>query len=144
METTIKSKKRESNGDKKREVAIQLNLRLIRKIERHILGLQCEDRNNTNRRKWISEAVKEKLSIPLNPERSKNEDSKQTFRLSLDDKEISQLKDRVRQLKEVHGMYSIKRFVVSAIEEKMEKEESLPDIPIKLFIKELSKKINKG
>ncbi len=97
---------------------------LHKKVEKHIHMLKCLEDRSLSKQRWIVDAIKEKLEFEesLGPD----EFSKERFlNAKIDDRLDSKVEKRVDFHKNFRKSYSKKSWILEAVHEKLDRDESL-------------------
>lgn len=106
---------------RKRKYTLRITRTLIERLNRHLSYLKFVKNRRFSKRAWVLDALREKMDrdkkseIPDIPKRG-------VILLDLEDELASELDAKVRLVRDVRGSYSIKSWMVDAIEEKLERD----------------------
>lgn len=106
---------------KKRKYTLRITRTLVERLNRHLSYLKFVRNKRFSKRSWVLDALREKIEgekksdIPDIPKRG-------VILLELEDELASELDAKVRLIRDVRGSYSIKSWMVDAIEEKLERD----------------------
>lgn len=105
----------------KRKYTLRITRTLVDRLNRHLSYLKYVKNNRCSKRSWVLSALREKIAIereqdvPDIPKRG-------VILLELDKELTDELEAKVRLVRDVRGSYSIKSWMVDAIEEKLERD----------------------
>jgi hypothetical protein len=105
---------------KQHRLATSITGYLNKSLDKHIQRLKYIESPTCTKKKWVEQAIEEKLSSKLDLDEAFQE--KQII-LHLSPENLESLKNRVRTLKKIHRSYSYKKLIEEAIYEKLEREE---------------------
>lgn len=101
--------------------SIGLDEYLFNRIEKHVLICRSLENSKKKKQQWIQEAIEEKLeredhpkNIPIPRDKGVN--------FKLPSQTYQKLEKRLKLIKKVKGSFSRKRWIIEAIEEKLERE----------------------
>jgi len=106
---------------RKRKYTLRITRTLVERLNRHLSYLKFVKNKRSSKRSWVLEALREKIEsekksdIPDIPKRG-------VILLELEDDLARELDAKVRLVRDVRGSYSIKSWMVDAIEEKLERD----------------------
>lgn len=106
---------------KKRKYTLRITRTLVERLNRHLSYLKFVKNKRFSKRSWVLEALHEKIEeekksdIPDIPKRG-------VILLELEDGLAREVDAKVDLVREVRGSYSIKSWMVDAIEEKLERD----------------------
>ena len=106
---------------KTKKYTLRLSQTLLNRIEKHLACLKFIQNSSPSKRKWVMEALHKKLNrekslnFPDLPKRG-------TVLLEIDPNLSDALDQRVELIRKVRGSYSLKSWMVDAIEERLEQE----------------------
>ena len=106
---------------KKRKYTLRITRTLVERLNRHLSYLKFVKNRRFSKRSWVLDALREKIEsekksdIPDIPKRG-------VILLELEDELARELDAKVRLVRDVRGSYSIKSWMVDAIEEKLERD----------------------
>lgn len=105
----------------KRKYTLRITRTLVERLNRHLSYLKFVKNKRFSKRSWVLDALREKIEgekntdIPDIPKRG-------VILLELEDELAREVDAKVRLVRDVRGSYSIKSWMVDAIEEKLERD----------------------
>ncbi len=117
---------KETTSKKTKKYTLRLSQTLLHRIEKHLACLKFIQNSSPSKRKWVMEALNKKinkeksLNFPDLPKRG-------TILLEIDSDLSDALDQRVELIRKVRGSYSLKSWMVDAIEERLEQEMRLAE-----------------
>jgi hypothetical protein len=105
----------------KKKYTLRLSQTLLNRIEKHLSCLKFVHSSSPSKRKWVLQAIHQKMDrekstpFPDPPKRG-------TILLEIDPELSETLEQRVDMIRKVRGSYSLKSWLVDAIEERLELE----------------------
>lgn len=107
--------------DKKSCYTLRLHQKLVQRIDQHLFCLHLVDNTYLSKRAWIVSAIEEKLDLEENRELPKLPKPSATL-IELHAKTLSRLMHQMSIIRKIKGSYSMKSWMIDAIEEKLAKE----------------------
>lgn len=104
-----------------KKYTLRLSQTLLNRVEKHLACLKFIHSSSPSKRKWVLQAIHQKMdrekgaSFPDLPKRG-------TILLEIDPELAETLDQRVELIRKVRGSYSLKSWMVDAIEERLELE----------------------
>lgn len=110
-----------SSEGKKRKYTLRITRTLIDRLNRHLSYLKFIRQRKFSKRSWVLKALEEKIA--LDKEREVPDIPKRgVILLELGEELAHELDEKVELVRSVRGSYSIKSWMVDAIEEKLERD----------------------
>ncbi len=111
----------ENEKSEKSRYTLRLHQTLVKRIDQHLFCLHFIENAYLSKRSWILSALKEKLDLEEHRELPKLP-KPSAILIELDTQTLSRLMHQMSIIRKIKGSYSMKSWMIDAIEEKLEKE----------------------
>ena len=96
---------------KKKNYPLRIGERLFNRIDEHVFFLKTQGNDVHTKQKWITEAIKEKLSKENDKRLPQVPKSKSIF-VKLEEPLSKELEERINFIKKMKGSYSLKTWLI--------------------------------
>jgi len=110
-----------SDKTDKSRYTLRLHQTLVKRIDQHLFCLHFIENAYLSKRSWIISALQEKLDLEEHRELPKLP-KPSAILLEIDAKILSRLMRQMSIIRKIKGSYSMKSWMIDAIEEKLERE----------------------
>lgn len=110
---------------KSQQYSVSISQNLHDRITKHLLILKKLCRQGQTKQNWLMEAIRERLEFEENNKECEFQERRITLQVDLLTEE--RLSHRVSYIKQFRSSYSKKKWILDAIEEKLEKEKPMAE-----------------